>query len=128
MQRASTPPSQWAAEAKEIREHEDRALDEDDEDDDILLAPEVVDTDGIQLQHLLPHSDVARGRGRGRGRARDLEQPGTTFQEEDEDDPLRMISQAVPETDDPSLPTLTFRVMVIGTAFCITGAAVSQVR
>lgn len=42
------------------------------------------------------------------------------------EDPMTIISQAVPETDDPSLPTLTFRVVVIGSFFCVLGAGISQ--
>ncbi|MCO5589886.1 hypothetical protein L7F22_043855 [Adiantum nelumboides] len=42
------------------------------------------------------------------------------------DDPMSLIRRAVPETDDPSLPTLTFRVVFIGSFFCILGAGISQ--
>lgn len=41
-------------------------------------------------------------------------------------DSLLSQSQAVPTTDDPSLPTLTFRVVVLGSIFCIIGASTSQ--
>lgn len=34
--------------------------------------------------------------------------------------------QAVSDTDDPTLPTLTFRVVFLGTIFCVLGAAASQ--
>lgn len=34
--------------------------------------------------------------------------------------------QIVPESDDPTLPTLTFRVFLLGTILCIVGASVSQ--
>lgn len=34
--------------------------------------------------------------------------------EEEDDDPAEMVRKVVPETDDPSLPTLTVRVLVIG--------------
>lgn len=37
-----------------------------------------------------------------------------------------LISRAVPETDDPSLPTLTFRVFTVGSIFCVLGAGISQ--
>jgi len=33
----------------------------------------------------------------------------------------------VPSTDDPSLPTLTIRVILIGSFFCLLGASASQV-
>ena len=36
-------------------------------------------------------------------------------------------TQTVPSTDDPSLPTLTLRVLLLGPAFCVLGACASQV-
>ena len=35
--------------------------------------------------------------------------------------------QTTPSTDDPSLPSLTFRSVLLGIVFCILGAAASQV-
>ncbi|PWN48094.1 hypothetical protein IE53DRAFT_212756 [Violaceomyces palustris] len=46
--------------------------------------------------------------------------------EPDGEDPLAIIRQVVPETDDPDLPSLTWRALVIGTVFCVIGAAISQ--
>lgn len=37
-----------------------------------------------------------------------------------------MRLQVVPETDDTSLPTLTPRVLILGTILCIFGASISQ--
>lgn len=37
------------------------------------------------------------------------------------------LMQTVPFTDDPTLPTLTLRVLFLGSAFCILGASASQV-
>lgn len=43
------------------------------------------------------------------------------------DDPaLAMVRAVVKETDDPSLPNVTFRVLLLGTILCAVGAAVSQ--
>ncbi len=42
------------------------------------------------------------------------------------DDPLSLVSKAVPETDDPTMPALTLRVIIIGSSLCVLGAAVSQ--
>ncbi|KAL7415982.1 OPT oligopeptide transporter protein-domain-containing protein [Mrakia frigida] len=55
---------------------------------------------------------------------RDLEK----MEHDDEDDGSveSMVRKAVPTTDDPSLPTLTFRVIVLGSIFCIIGASTSQ--
>ena len=39
---------------------------------------------------------------------------------------LAMVKAVVSEDDDPSLPTLTFRVIVLGSVLCAIGAAVSQ--
>ncbi|WWD21237.1 OPT family small oligopeptide transporter [Kwoniella shandongensis] len=38
-----------------------------------------------------------------------------------------LIARTVPTTDDPSLPTLTLRVLVLGISFCILGASASQI-
>ncbi|OCF35596.1 OPT family small oligopeptide transporter [Kwoniella heveanensis BCC8398] len=38
-----------------------------------------------------------------------------------------LIARTVPSTDDPSLPTLTLRVLLLGSTFCILGASASQV-
>ncbi|KAL7420969.1 hypothetical protein Q5752_003853 [Cryptotrichosporon argae] len=39
----------------------------------------------------------------------------------------RLIAQSVPSTDDPHLPTLTLRTLLLGSFFCVLGAAASQV-
>ncbi|GAA5979168.1 hypothetical protein JCM5350_007089 [Sporobolomyces pararoseus] len=39
---------------------------------------------------------------------------------------IDVVKKVVPETDDPSIPTLTIRVVILGTALCILGAAISQ--
>ncbi|WRT69105.1 OPT family small oligopeptide transporter [Kwoniella shivajii] len=38
-----------------------------------------------------------------------------------------LIARTVPSTDDPSLPTLTLRVLVLGSTFCVLGACSSMV-
>ncbi|WVF65518.1 OPT family small oligopeptide transporter [Kwoniella sp. CBS 6097] len=38
-----------------------------------------------------------------------------------------LIARTVPSTDDPSLPTLTLRVLLLGSTFCVLGASASQV-
>ncbi|WFD25942.1 hypothetical protein MNAN1_000915 [Malassezia nana] len=58
-------------------------------------------------------------------RAVDEDQPEELSEDED-DDGLRMIRQVVPETDNPHLPSLTFRAVVLGTLFTILGAGMSQ--
>lgn len=45
----------------------------------------------------------------------------------DPDDPITLVKRAVPETDDPTLPALTFRAVLIGSFFAILGSAVAQV-
>ncbi|GAA5933561.1 OPT family oligopeptide transporter [Sporobolomyces koalae] len=37
-----------------------------------------------------------------------------------------IVRKVVPETDDPSVPTLTIRVVILGTGLCVLGAAISQ--
>lgn len=44
----------------------------------------------------------------------------------DPDDPLVLVKRAVPERDDPTLPALTFRAVLIGSLFAILGAGVAQ--
>ncbi|WFC99208.1 hypothetical protein MYAM1_001952 [Malassezia yamatoensis] len=44
----------------------------------------------------------------------------------DEDETLKMVRQVVPETDIPSLPSLTFRSVVLGSLFTVLGAGMSQ--
>lgn len=43
-----------------------------------------------------------------------------------DDDALNTVRQIVPETDDPSLPSLTLRAVVLGSLFTVMGAAMSQ--
>ncbi|WVQ74390.1 OPT family small oligopeptide transporter [Cryptococcus sp. DSM 104548] len=38
-----------------------------------------------------------------------------------------LIARTVPSHDDPSLPTLTLRVLVLGISFCVLGACASQI-
>lgn len=40
---------------------------------------------------------------------------------------LTSCGKTVPSTDDPTLPSLTFRAIVLGSIFCVLGAAASQV-
>lgn len=47
--------------------------------------------------------------------------------EEDEDSPARLVAKVVPETDDPSLPTSTLRVWLIGSLLGGIGAGVNQI-
>ncbi|ORY28793.1 OPT oligopeptide transporter protein-domain-containing protein [Naematelia encephala] len=39
----------------------------------------------------------------------------------------QLIARSVPSTDDPHLPTLTLRVLILGTFFCLLGATAAQV-
>jgi hypothetical protein len=48
-------------------------------------------------------------------------------EDQDATDPaLQMVKAVVKETDDPSLPNITFRVLFLGTILCAVGAAISQ--
>ncbi|KAK4051978.1 hypothetical protein OIO90_004508 [Microbotryomycetes sp. JL221] len=57
-----------------------------------------------------------------------LSQDDPIFRDEDLDaDSARtMVHKVVPESDDPTLPTLTFRVFLLGSILCVFGAAISQ--
>lgn len=45
---------------------------------------------------------------------------------DDDDDGLRLVHQVVPGTDDPTLPSLTFRSVLLGSLFTVLGAGMSQ--
>ncbi|RUS20241.1 hypothetical protein BC937DRAFT_95615 [Endogone sp. FLAS-F59071] len=47
-------------------------------------------------------------------------------EEEQENSPIDVVRATVKITDNPALPTFTFRALVLGTLFCILGAAVSE--
>ncbi len=51
---------------------------------------------------------------------------GSISEKYDPDDPMHIVSKAVPEHDDPTLPALTWRALVIGSFFCVIGAAIAQ--
>lgn len=54
------------------------------------------------------------------------EQPLFRDEDLDIDSAAAMVRRIVPECDDPTLPTLTFRVFLLGTLLCVLGASVSQ--
>ena len=41
--------------------------------------------------------------------------------DEDLNSPAAIVRKCVPETDDPTQPSLTFRVIVLGTMLCVLG-------
>ncbi|OZJ01695.1 hypothetical protein BZG36_05370 [Bifiguratus adelaidae] len=45
----------------------------------------------------------------------------------DENTSNLLVAAVVPPTDDPTLPTLTFRVWVLGCAFAVLGAAIAEI-
>ncbi len=51
---------------------------------------------------------------------------GSISDKYDPDDPMHLVSKAVPEHDDPTLPALTWRALLIGSFFCVIGAAIAQ--
>lgn len=74
-----------------------------------------------ETYELMPRSDNAYANG-STAPLSDLEGSGKS----DISSALAMVKAVVSEDDDPSLPTLTFRVIVLGTVLCAIGAAVSQ--
>ena len=48
------------------------------------------------------------------------------YDEEEQDISVQLVQKVVPSGDDPTLPTLTIRVFVIGILLCCVGAGVSQ--
>lgn len=59
-------------------------------------------------------------------RSRTSTRGATVSDKYDVDDPMHLVSKAVPEDDDPTLPALTWRAIAIGSFFCVMGAAISQ--
>ncbi|GAA6030608.1 hypothetical protein NBRC10512_007749 [Rhodotorula toruloides] len=86
---------------------------------------------GGRVNDGLDTGDEAKGRtseeeeddGEARGLLDDAE---ALFGKEDDGEADSAAAIVVPETDDPSLPTLTPRVWILGTLLCVFGAAVSQ--
>lgn len=106
----------------------------DDDDDDLE------DGEEIELAQLLKDRDRRRSRSTRPDRdsldtehgprtplsGRFGKQHAEADDDDEEDDPMDLVSKAVPETDDPTLPALTIRVVLIGSVLCVMGAAVSQ--
>lgn len=116
---------------RRYHDNEDHAphSDEDDNDDDesldetaLMLGPA---DEAIRLVDRSQSQSQSRSHSRSNSRSQSQSSPKPRAEYAD-DDPLKIVSQAVPETDDPTLPALTWRAMIIGTFFCILGAAVSQ--
>ncbi|KAM0748072.1 OPT-domain-containing protein [Meredithblackwellia eburnea MCA 4105] len=62
------------------------------------------------------------------GEGHEHEHDGPLFRDEDLDidSAFAMVRKIVPESDDPTLPALTFRVFLLGSILCVFGAAISQ--
>ncbi|KAI3904628.1 hypothetical protein MKW98_014808 [Papaver atlanticum] len=48
------------------------------------------------------------------------------YDQEEENSPVKQVALTVPTTDDPSLPTLTFRMWVLGTLSCVLLSFLNQ--
>ncbi|KAN0062580.1 hypothetical protein ACQY0O_005112 [Thecaphora frezii] len=111
--------------------HHDHDDGDDNEDDDdeaaLMLGPASAsvadlheDADGaIEL-------GSTRSQRKPKPKRRGHSTTASLWEKYDEDDPLFLVSKAVPEHDDPSLPAFTWRALAIGSFFCVIGAAVSQ--
>ncbi|EGG06337.1 putative oligopeptide transporter [Melampsora larici-populina 98AG31] len=96
---------------------------------DHISDEELEDEDGILLQSLSIHGEL---RPASPTRIGSAAYPKDHSNEDlmtkvDEDDPARMVAKVVPETDDPTLTTLTFRVWLIGGILGGIGAGVQQI-
>lgn len=108
---------------------ENDGIDNDDGDDDNADGWELDDFPSNTSRDNLHEAaayDLATATRPGRVRLPDEEKDAPSSKLEDEDPALAMVKAVVPETDDPSLPNLTFRVLVLGSILCIVGAAISQ--
>ncbi|CAD6972700.1 unnamed protein product [Tilletia controversa] len=109
---ALTPltPGQSGLKASSAKQPVKAEHSDDDDDDDDLELPELSYGLGQEEEDSVP----LRRSGGKRSEGKD---------ELDDDNPVRKV---VPETDDPTLPSLTFRVVLIGSLLCVLGAAVAQ--
>ncbi|GAA5961932.1 hypothetical protein JCM21900_001152 [Sporobolomyces salmonicolor] len=106
----ASPPSR-------LRHHPKASIDtsySDEEDEDEVLR--------------LMGADVGESTGREADEkaAVESDEERRTRREEDVDSAWAIVHKVVPEHDDPTLPTLTFRVILLGTILCVLGASVSQ--
>nr|WVH01953.1 OPT family small oligopeptide transporter [Naematelia aurantialba] len=97
-----------AADADTTYEDEDAAISEADR----LIASDKAGEGGA------PRTSGDYG-GHGNGDQGEVTGHGTKIEQ--------LIARSVPSTDDPHLPTLTLRVLVLGTFFCLLGATAAQV-
>lgn len=91
---------------------------DDNEDDN--------ESSGWQLDDLQDETYELMPRSNGHAPLSDLTEEAGFKGKTDINSALAMVKAVVSEDDDPSLPTLTFRVIVLGTILCAIGAAVSQ--
>lgn len=107
------------------KRYADTVEDDDDEheqgEDALMLGPASASGAGADEEAY----ELSRSKSRHRAGRRHVS-TGSISEKYDPDDPMHLVSKAVPEHDDPTLPALTWRVLVIGTFFCIIGAAIAQ--
>ncbi|GAA5852429.1 hypothetical protein JCM8547_006778 [Rhodosporidiobolus lusitaniae] len=100
----------------------DAETDEEEEEEEILQLMADREGEGVGM----------RERGESSGEEMGEERIGWRDPDREVDSAEAMVrrartkAQVVPESDDPTLPTLTFRVWILGTLLCVFGAAVSQ--
>ncbi|GAA5832438.1 hypothetical protein JCM11251_006454 [Rhodosporidiobolus azoricus] len=82
-------------------------------------------TDEEDVLQLLAERSEDEGR-RKEGETTDEERMRWVDPDEDVDSAEAIVRRVVPESDDTTLPALTFRVWLLGTVLCVFGAAVSQ--
>lgn len=89
--------------------------DEEEEDDD---------EDGISINDELHPSNFDTEKEQAPRRSR---RPCDAHEDDRDDDALAMLDLLVhDDKDDPTLPNLTFRVLLLGSILCMIGAAISQ--
>lgn len=127
--RASTSTRGHASTKKtRVTSHlEDNDSEHDNNDDDDGEGWELDDfTSNTSKDNLHEAADYDLTTSSRSGRVR-LQDEEKNIDDKEVDDPaLAMVKAVVPETDDPSLPNLTFRVFVLGSILCGVGAAISQ--
>ncbi|KAM0786339.1 hypothetical protein ACM66B_001811 [Microbotryomycetes sp. NB124-2] len=97
------------------RKSVDASYDESDDEDEVLGLM------GMRTEDDYDGTDEERKQPR-------TSQDTPLFRDEDLDahSARTIVHKVVPESDDPTLPTLTFRVFFLGSILCVLGAAVSQ--
>jgi len=119
--------------AQKARHDSDQDVDEEEEEEDADWAELSALEEELALEnHAYPARSSQDIESNHKRRAYNHNHKALNEDDDDEGDQdatdpaLQMVKAVVKETDDPSLPNITFRVLFLGTILCAVGAAISQ--